>query len=88
MKSMKSTGIVRKLDNAGRFVMPISLRRTLGLNDGEGAMEVFVDGDSVILRKYNPSCTFCNNMDDLVEYNGARVCRECVQKLVSLSGKA
>ncbi len=82
---MKSLGIVRKLDNAGRFVMPISLRRTLGLDKGDGAVEIFVDGDTVMLRRYCPSCTFCESTDDLIDFNGTGVCKSCAAKLGELA---
>ena len=77
---MKSIGIVRKLDHAGRFVMPVSLRRTLGL-DKDGAVEIFVDGDTVMLRRYSPACIFCKSMDDVLDFEGTVVCKACARKL-------
>ncbi len=79
--TMKSLGIIRKLDNAGRFVMPISLRRTLGLDKADGAVEIFVDGDTVMLRRYSPACIFCKSMDDTLAFADTIVCRECAKKL-------
>ena len=81
---MKSLGIIRKLDHAGRFVMPISLRRTLGLDKGDGAVEIFVDGDTVMLRRYSPACIFCKSMDDVVEFEDNMICKECAKKIASL----
>ena len=55
---MKSTGIVRKIDELGRVVIPMEIRNTMGINSRD-AMEIFVDGDKIILRKYGTSCVFC-----------------------------
>ena len=57
---MKSTGIVRKVDELGRIVLPIELRRTMGI-DVKDALEIYVEGDTIMLRKYEPSCVFCGN---------------------------
>ena len=81
---MKSLGIIRKLDHAGRVVMPISLRRTLGLDKGDGAVEIFVDGDTVMLRRYSPACIFCKSMDDVVEFEENMICKECAKKIAAL----
>ena len=74
---MKSTGVVRKLDELGRVVIPIELRRNLGIEEKDG-LEIFVDNDRIILRKYAPGCVFCNNNDDLRNYNGKLVCKHCI----------
>lgn len=78
---MKSTGIVRTVDSVGRFVIPMELRRTLNIVDNEDALEVFVDDDKIILRKYSPSCLFCKSLDDIIEYNDQKICKSCVEKL-------
>ena len=57
---MKSTGIVRKVDELGRIVLPIELRRTMGI-EVKDALEIYVDGDHIVLKKYEPSCVFCGN---------------------------
>ena len=62
---MKSTGIVRKVDELGRIVLPIELRRTLGIEEKD-RIEIFVDGESIILRKYQPACIFCDNAKDII----------------------
>ena len=82
---MKSIGIVRKLDNAGRFVMPISLRRTLGLDKADGAVEIFVEGDTVMLRRYSPACIFCKSMDNIMDFEDTIVCKACAKKLGKLA---
>jgi transcriptional pleiotropic regulator of transition state genes len=77
---MKSTGIVRKIDELGRIVLPIELRRTLDLSEKD-ALEIYVDSDSIILRKYQPSCIFCGNSTDLVVYKGKNICPKCVKEI-------
>lgn len=78
---MKTTGIVRPVDRAGRLVLPMELRRQYGLLTEDASVEIFVDGDMIILRKYAPACIFCNSLDDVVEYKEHKVCRECAGKL-------
>ncbi len=80
---MKSTGIVRKVDELGRIVLPIELRRTLGIDERD-ALEIYVDGASVILRKYEPTCIFCGEAADVVSYRGKNVCRSCLKELIEL----
>ncbi len=80
---MKSTGIVRKVDELGRIVLPIELRRTLGI-DEKDALEIYVDGSSVILRKYEPSCVFCGDAGDVISYKGKNVCQKCLNALAKL----
>lgn len=68
---MKSTGIVRKLDELGRITLPIELRRNFDVNERD-PLEIFVDDDKIILKKYNPTDIFTGEMDDLVEYKGKK----------------
>lgn len=77
---MKSTGIVRKVDELGRVVIPIELRRTLDIAEKD-ALEIYVDGDKIILRKYEPACIFCGNAADVENFKGKNVCRSCLQDL-------
>ena len=77
---MKSTGIVRKVDELGRVVIPIELRRTLGI-DEKDALEIYVDEDKIILKKYEPACIFCGNAKDVVTIRGKNVCAECLQQI-------
>ncbi len=77
---MKSTGITRKVDELGRVVLPIELRRTLGIKIKD-ALEIYVDGEKIILKKYEPACTFCNNADNIKQHMGKNVCAECITKL-------
>ncbi|HIZ55165.1 MAG TPA: AbrB/MazE/SpoVT family DNA-binding domain-containing protein [Firmicutes bacterium] len=79
---MKSTGIVRKVDELGRIVLPKELRSTLDLNQGD-ALEIYVDGDLIILKKYQPSCIFCDNASNTINYKGKIICRECLESLLN-----
>ena len=77
---MKSTGIVRKVDDHGRIVLPIELRRTLGIEEKD-RIEIFVDGESIILRKYQPACIFCDNAKDIINYKGKNICPDCIRAM-------
>lgn len=77
---MKSTGIVRKVDELGRIVLPIELRRTMGI-DVKDALEIYVEGDTIMLRKYEPSCVFCGNAKDIIHFKGQNVCSTCAREL-------
>lgn len=77
---MKSTGIVRKVDELGRIVLPIELRRTLDIAERD-SLEIFVDGPSIVLRKYQPSCVFCDSAKNVVSFKGKNVCPNCIKEL-------
>ena len=77
---MKSTGIVRKVDELGRIVLPIELRRTLDIAEKD-SMEIYIEGDAIILRKYQPACIFCDSAKDRVSYRGKNVCSDCIRML-------
>ena len=77
---MNSTGIVRKVDELGRIVLPIELRRTLGIEEKD-RIEIFVDGESIILRKYQPACIFCDNAKDIINYKGKNICPDCIRAM-------
>lgn len=77
---MKSTGIVRKVDELGRVVIPIELRRTLGIGEKD-ALEIYVDGERIMLKKYEPACIFCGNAENVTYFKGKIVCRECLNDL-------
>lgn len=83
---MKSTGIVRKVDELGRVVIPIELRRTLNIAEKD-ALEIYVDGDRIILRKYEPACVFCGNAESVANFKGKNVCHSCISEMSELSGK-
>ena len=77
---MKSTGVVRKVDELGRKVLPKELRTILGI-DVKDSIEIFTDGDKIVLQKYQPACTCCNNANDVIYFNGKRICAECGAKI-------
>ena len=80
---MKSTGIVRKVDELGRIVLPIELRRTLDIAEKD-ALEIYVDGNSIVLKKYEPSCTFCGDAKNVVNYKGKNICTNCLAEMKKL----
>lgn len=80
---MKSTGIVRKIDDLGRIVLPIELRRVLDI-DKDSSLEIYVDNDSIILKKYQPACIFCGSSDDVVQYQGRNICAKCREAIGSI----
>ena len=80
---MKSTGIVRKVDELGRIVLPIELRRTLDI-DIKDSIEIYVENDSIILRKYEPTCIFCGNNGELATLNDKNICSKCLEKLKTI----
>ena len=77
---MKSTGIVRKIDELGRIVLPIELRRTLDIAEKD-PMEIFVEGNTIILKKYEPSCIFCGDAKDIITFKGKNICPRCLAEL-------
>ena len=80
---MKSTGIVRKVDELGRIVLPIEMRRTLDIGEKD-ALELYVEGSSVILKKYKPSCVFCDATKDITVFKGKNICPKCLKELKEL----
>lgn len=77
---MKSTGIVRNVDELGRIVLPKELRNSFGI-EPKDALEIFTEGDRIILQKYTPSCVFCDGDGDVREVLGKRVCAKCAKTL-------
>lgn len=77
---MKSTGIVRKVDELGRIVLPIELRRTLDIAERD-ALEIYVDGTSIVLRKHESSCVFCGSSKDVTVFKDKNVCASCRSEL-------
>ncbi len=80
---MKSTGIVRKVDELGRIVLPIEMRRTLDIAEKD-TLEIYVEGENIILRKYQDACVFCDSVRDIISYRGRNVCPDCIGKLQEL----
>lgn len=80
---VKSTGVVRRVDELGRIVLPIEIRKNLDIGSGE-AVEIFIENDKIILKKYEPSCLFCGNADNVVMYEGKLICRDCIAKIQAI----
>ncbi|TCL00042.1 transcriptional pleiotropic regulator of transition state genes [Natranaerovirga hydrolytica] len=82
---MKSTGIVRKLDELGRITLPIELRRNLHVNEKD-PLEIFVDDDKIILKKYEPCDIFTGDMEDLIDFHGKKISKKSIQEMAKLAG--
>ena len=83
---LKSTGIVRKVDELGRVVIPIELRRTLGIGEKD-ALEIFVDGERIVLKKYEPACIFTGEVDNTIRYRNKVVSKKCIEEMYELLQK-
>ena len=79
---MKSTGIVRRVDELGRVVIPIELRNKFNIKVKD-PIEIYVDGTSIILKKFEHNCIFCGNTKDLIQYKDKLICKKCSQKISS-----
>ena len=84
---VKSTGIVRKVDELGRIVIPIELRRNLDI-DEKDSLEIYVEDDHIILKKYSPACTFCFNAGGITDFKGRKICQNCLNELRELKQPA
>lgn len=84
---MKSTGIIRRVDELGRVVIPIELRNKFGIYEKD-PIEIFVDGSSIVLKKYEPNCIFCGSTKKLVAYSEKLVCSKCAEKVNKLAETA
>jgi len=77
---MKATGIVRKVDELGRIVLPSELRKSLGI-EVKDSLEIYTSGDSVILKKYLPACVFCGEANDIITFKGKNICKNCLRQV-------
>ena len=80
---MKATGILRKIDGLGRIVIPMEIRNKLEIAEND-PLELHVEGSSIVLRKYEPDCTFCGSSRNVVEYKGKNVCEKCISELKNM----
>lgn len=80
---MKATGIVRPVDTLGRVVIPVELRRNLNINTDD-SLEVFVEGDYIMLKKYQPACIFCGEAGDVLNVKGKNICPRCMEEIKNL----
>ena len=83
---MKSTGIIRKVDELGRVVIPIEIRNQFQIAEKD-PIEIYVDGSSIILKKYEQNCIFCGNTKKLIDYKGKLICSKCAKNLSDLNSK-
>ena len=81
---MKSTGIVRRVDDLGRIVLPRELRKMLNINSRD-SLEIFMDGDAIILRKYEPQCIFCGQANGVRTFKSKKICEDCAKKIGSVT---
>ncbi|MFW6311079.1 MAG: AbrB/MazE/SpoVT family DNA-binding domain-containing protein [Nanoarchaeota archaeon] len=78
---MKATGIVRKIDDLGRIVIPKELRETMNINVKD-PIEIYVTNNGeIVLKKYQPACVFCGETSDVIEYKGKVICRDCLDSM-------
>ena len=80
---MKSTGVIRRIDELGRFVLPKELRNAMGIKEKD-PLEIFTEGNRIILQKYDPTCSFCGNEEDLVPFAEKLICQKCLEELKKL----
>ncbi len=78
---MKSTGIVRAVDKMGRVVIPKEIRKHLNIENDVDSFEIYMEEDRVILKKYQPTCIFCDSLTDIVNFEGRNICRSCIENL-------
>lgn len=81
---MKSIGIVRKVDELGRIVLPAELRNSLGI-EKKNPLEIYVESEYIILKKYQPDCIFCGDVKDVILYKGRNICPTCFEEMKSLN---
>ena len=77
---MKSTGIIRNIDELGRIVVPKEIRKKLGIENTD-PVEIYVEDDKIILKKYLPACHFCGNPEDVSDFKGKKICAECIKTI-------
>lgn len=85
MNYMKPAGIVRKVDQLGRVVLPKSLRKKHLMNQGD-PIEILVSGDRILLEKYRPKCVFCGEMEQIAGYKEKHICLNCLSEINQMSG--
>lgn len=83
---MKAIGVVRKVDELGRIVIPVELRRNMGI-EIKDSMEIYTEDNSIILKKYEPSCIFCGEAKDIIQFNGKNICQHCIEEITNAGDK-
>ena len=82
---MKSTGIVRKIDGLGRFVLPAEIRKAMDIDYDDAALEIFVEDNKIVMKKYCPCCIFCVGKEDLFQFEEKTVCAHCADEMAKLA---
>ena len=85
---MKSTGMIRKVDEMGRVVIPKEIRTHLNIENNVDSFEIYMEGDKVILQKYRPTCVFCDSFIETVDFEDHTVCKKCIEKLYAIKDTA
>ena len=80
---MKSSGIVRRIDQVGRIILPREIRTLFNLEDNKDSLEIFVEDDKIILKKFEANCIFCGSADDIVTFKNKKICKSCIEKLAN-----
>ena len=81
---MQTTGFIRSIYSVGREMLPVEIRKRFDLLDSNSSVEIFVDDDGIVLKKYKPTCIFCGSDNNLCEYMGKKICAECSAKIGSI----
>lgn len=81
---MKSTGVIRRIDELGRVVIPIEIRNQFGISEKD-PVEIYVDGSSIVLKKYEPNCIFCGSSKKLIEFERKPICKKCASNICKIS---
>ena len=84
---MNEKGIIRPVDKLGRIVIPKELRRMLDVKNDIDSFEITCEGDTLVLKKYNPRCVFCGSDENCIEYSGRLVCKNCIENMISVAFK-
>lgn len=77
---MKAMGVIRKIDGLGRIVIPMEIRNKLNISEND-PLEIHVEGSTILIKKYEPDCTFCGSSKNVIEYKNKRVCEKCLSEL-------
>ncbi|MEW8956956.1 AbrB/MazE/SpoVT family DNA-binding domain-containing protein [Clostridium sp.] len=78
---MKAIGVVRRVDPLGRIVLPVEIRRTLGIEENETNMEIYIEGEIILLKKYEPCCIFCGEARGVGLFKGKKICKKCLGEM-------
>lgn len=83
---MNATGVLRKIDGLGRIVIPMEIRNKLDISQND-PLEIHVEGSQIVIKRYEPDCTFCGSSKNVVEYKGKNICDKCLNELKELKNR-